>query len=238
MKTTWWIIVLGVITFSLGWTSHVLKDNLTQAEPQHRGDRYRGSMRLGPTIGSVTHYLDELDLSKEQHEQFSRLVEDATAEVQKQERGTRLCLQDTKLAIRDLLTVEQRQTLDGLIDQRWQKYRKERRERVRKWFQEETGVSAADLEEVLSAYKEYEKSWKGFRWSSNDSSLPDPEARWQRRVAAKEERNAKLAEILSDDDMKSFQEWSDRRSRGRGSNRRGRDHDHQGDKGKKKAPGA
>jgi Spy/CpxP family protein refolding chaperone len=231
MKTQTWIVILSLLVFGVGYTLGIITVRIVSGSTEgpridrrdshgprpdrgkRRGDR-NGAM--GPYLGSVQKFADELGLSDEQREKLRDLIEQTTEEVTRHERSISDLVLETRAKVDELLTDEQRDRLEELIQDSMRRYTEERIEGMVEWFRTEIGLEEDDLARVrgiLEGY--YEETGRYFREHRRENRWPDHKEIEASLAEMREARDAELKSYVSDRDLDRFRSvWGSRR-RGR-----------------------
>jgi hypothetical protein len=230
MKARLWTLLLVILVLGVGWTSRVLTEQArhggwtsVERKNESRGGRRgsRGLRSLGPFLGSVNRFANELDLTEEQREELTRMVEETTGEVRRRELEIRDYLYSTKSRVNELLTVAQRQRLDELNERQWAAYMEERRRRSMEWFRRETRLEEPVLVQVETILGEYHEAravvFRSSRSEGRGSGSPD---RRSQLTALQKDRDARLRTVITEEDLERYLESGADRARPSGREHR------------------
>ncbi len=177
MKQTW-ILVLALLMFGVGFLVGVITLQIVEgSSPTRKSDRHRskGHHRpgTGSLLGSVQGFASELELSDEQESRLEAMLSEATTEVKRHEQAVSEYLFSQRQRVDELLTEDQRQSLEQLVDEKWASYRREKVQRMKEWFESETELGSdqvAQVEIVLRASEE--RKGECFRALKRDKGFP------------------------------------------------------------------
>lgn len=144
-----------------------------------RGGRRSGrrdSSRLGPYVSSVRGFSEKLDLDQSQRDELDRVCEETYAEVTHLERSISNTFLEKREEVENLLTPDQREKLESLLREQWDRWRAERIERSMAWLRSETQLPEEGFAEIEAILQEYEES-KGsyFRTQRQRETWPERE---------------------------------------------------------------
>ncbi|MEW6741470.1 MAG: hypothetical protein AB1486_01825 [Planctomycetota bacterium] len=229
MKLYLWILVFAALVFGVGWASHAITTRAgggPPPPPEEGPPWWARQVRFSiePFIGPLEEYARELALSETQLGEIRRLIDEATEVMHERERANRELMSATRDKVRDLLTPEQREEIDRLIDEKIKCYRDARVKAALDWFQRETPrtpQTLATLEKALRQYYEGQASLRGRFHARDGKEVPWPsrEECDKRLTELLEQRDAALREAVGEDELEQFRQSERSRSLGRGGHR-------------------
>ncbi|MBK6940416.1 MAG: hypothetical protein IPH13_09480 [Planctomycetes bacterium] len=157
MKSVVWVGVALAVTFGIGWQSSRLVAH--DGTPSEHGRGNRGgerSRRFEGPLGPPQHFLDELGLDDAQRARIDTLIAESAAAMDAHEDSMRELMDRTREQVLAVLTAQQRERLDAMIEEVFAKRRRERVESDLAWFAKNTALSStalADVERVLTDYE-------------------------------------------------------------------------------------
>ncbi len=214
MRLYAWVIIFGSMVFGIGWFAR--GQSLRAVAEPSQADAPRDMRRMGPHISNVKRFATEIGMSEQQIQELENLVSDTTDEVRRREQDMAEYLRATKERVDSILTMEQLDRLKELNDQRWREWRMASLDQSIAWLEQNATTdenTRTQVRTVLTAY--YDQQSTLMRGRGRHS----PEAKKQYRELIAE-RDSKLAEVLSAEDLERF--VGERLSRRRGGWDRGR----------------
>lgn len=229
-----WVTLFVVVFVSLGWTTRVLTEQISARETEtmrperakRGGHGHRGRFPAsGPFLSNVEECADELDLSEAQRQSLQNLVAETTERVQEKEQAIRELIHQTKSQVSELLTQEQRDKLKAMNKKRWEDYSQRKVQRSMDWLSQELSLDDAKLAQARVIFEEYQQARaQVFERLEQSSEPPSRGAMREQFQAAAQERDQRLAEVLTAEQMERYQNSGlDRRRGGWGKHKeRGR----------------
>jgi len=155
---------------------------------------------MGPHIANVKRCAEELGMTELQLQQFESVINQTTEEVRRREREMAEFVRDAKDRVDAILTPEQLERLQELNETRWREWRSRSIESSIEWLEQKSVADAAARAKVRTILTDYyERQAEVMRGRGRHS----PEATGQSRQL-EIERNEKLADVLSAEDLKRF----------------------------------
>lgn len=156
MKSVLWAGVALAVTFGIGWQSSRLAADDAMPSEQRSGRSGERPRRFDGPLGPPQHFLDELGLDDAQRARIDALVKDSAAAMEAHEDSMRDVMDRTREQILAVLTTEQRERLDAMIDEVFAKRRRERVESDVAWFAKNTTLAADALARIERTLTDYE----------------------------------------------------------------------------------
>jgi hypothetical protein len=169
---------------------------------------------MGPYLGSVHRFADELSLSEDQRTELSELISRTTEEVTRHEQGISNLILETRALVQDLLTDEQRSRLDELMQESMRRHSRDHLVAMTEWVETEFEPGEEELAQIRGIFEAYLEAkgeyFRGLR--RNKKGWPDHEEMESSLEKFRKERDEKLSVYLSDQELDRFRRvWGTRR---------------------------
>jgi hypothetical protein len=195
MKLRFWMVLLLALVFATGFTLGVIAGGTVEGKvgidsdggdgsgrPGSRSDDGGSSRHLGPYLASIEEFEEALALDAQQQDRMQALVDETTAEVARRERDIAEFLLSRRSGVEEILTLEQKDSFQKLIDEKWKVWRQERVRESVEWF-ERRDVDPDTLErvrQILTTHEDEKGAWfRGLRLSGEWPSREEMEIRMQ-----------------------------------------------------------
>lgn len=205
MKALLWCGVLSAIVFGIGWKSSQLSAAGTSPPPPPGRDGGFGGERHGhgPFFGPSLDFAQDLGLDDAQRERVAKIVEASAAAIDAHEKAMREIKAQARTDLLAVLTDAQRQKMEELTEQAFQRHAAEIVQSGVDWFRRNAQLDDGGIRKVESILTDYETAKRRYlRPSCSDGAQgPDPvdpirELRTQ--------RDARLAEVVDAATLEKF----------------------------------
>ncbi len=171
----------------------------------------RGGSPSGSFLGSLHDLAQSLELSAEQQQKITTVLDDATEEVSVMERAIANRLLEARESLLASLDETQREELDDRMHKSFERMREARVNELMEWFDSSATLEAAESERVREILVGWmEAKGEVFRSLRERGVWPDRKEMGEMLAPLEVNRDEKLGEILDEPTLEAFRQESDR----------------------------
>ncbi|MEQ8767564.1 MAG: hypothetical protein RL885_26905 [Planctomycetota bacterium] len=159
-----WLAFLVLVTFGVGWTTKALTERWTgdeaPMEEEAQPETPRGRSRWGGDrrLLTIRSFAKELDLGADQVSELEQLIDEVSDRIRDHEKAIGAVLEDSRIRVDQLMTEDQKERLDALIERRNEERLRERHRAIFADATKEQPLDDAEREQALNLLWDYEQA--------------------------------------------------------------------------------